>query len=481
MFSTPGYDHWYFAWFGFVPLLIAVNDRTPGQKYILFNITGLIWSIGCHSWFPDILGRGLGIFLMVASGFLYAFFLQLGYDLQEKWRHPRLKLLVLPIVWTALEWLRFVLPVTKEWWIEVLAKSQWTVPVHLQILSVTGFMGLSFLIMLVNVSLAAIVLKGWTERKWDKAALAVLVIPLVVGIWSYAVVAGADRSDSVQVAAVTDMVNQDQEITKFGGQATAGDGYVADTEEMSQAIFDVNTALTMEAAKANPSFVVWGENEFADYDNETMMLQLKELAVAANAYIAADMVWRPEGQMHDTVVLIGPNGEEVGKTAKINITSGEKEYGFTPGKVKGNVFKTEFGRVGLAICWDRHTTDIVRAMAKNDAELVLIPVDDDFNGNTRFLPFGASDSVFRAAENRIPIVTGTVSGMSQIITPYGEVVAASPVNERSLVTGATFSVEGRSLYTLWGDWFGAAMACFFALIVIMNFISNRRGRKEFRK
>lgn len=463
----PGYDLWFLAWFAFVPVLLAVRGKSPGQRTLLLQITGLIWSIGSHNWYPDVLGTGTGLFLMAASGLLYAFFLQVGCTLQEAWpgRSRVLRLLIAPAVWTALEWLRFVLPVTGEWWIEVLAKTQWTEPALLQILSVTGFPGLSFLIMLANAALASLSATVLTERRWDLPAAALLIAPLLVWGWGHAVLAGADRTQTVTVAAVSELANQDAGIAELGGRTAAGDGYLADTPAMSQAIFEVNVALTLAAAaEAAPDFIVWGENEFADYGDERMMSQLKRLAASARAYIAADVVWRSDTGLHDTAVLIGPEGREAGKTAKIRITGGEESYGFTPGTERGRVFETPIGPVGLAVCWDRHPTHLIRALASGGAKLVLIPVDDDFNGNARFPYFGASDTVFRAAENRVPIVTGATSGLAQIVTPYGEVIDAVPVNERGFVTGDIFTSSSASLYAKWGDWFGGLTALAGVLI-----------------
>ncbi|WP_274366054.1 nitrilase-related carbon-nitrogen hydrolase [Paenibacillus thermotolerans] len=477
LFSMPGYDLWYLAWIALVPLLLAVRRHQGLQRYILFNITGLIWSIGCHAWFPDVLGKGLGMFLMVASGLLYGFFLQLGCDLQQRFKHYKLSILIVPVVWTALEWLRFVLPVTRDWWIEVLAKTQWTVPENLQILSVTGFPGLSFLIVLTNTAIAAILIKLWKERRPDRTALALLLIPVAVLSWGKLTVDTSYTSDTFTVAAHADLANQDPEIVKLGGGTTAGDGYLADTEAMSQAIFDVNEALTLDAAKeAKPAFVVWGENEFTSYGNEAMIGKLKELAATAHTHIVADVVWNSDAGMHDTALLIGPDGAEIGKTAKINITGGEEEYGFVPGQAWGSVFDTAYGMVGLGVCWDRHTTGIVRALSRNGARLVLMPVDDDFNANPLFPHYAASDTVFRAVENRAAIVTGSTAGMSQVITPFGEVTAASGINTREWISGETFTVQEQSVYTRYGDWFGNLAAACFVLIVGLSAARKKKPK-----
>ncbi|TJY41145.1 apolipoprotein N-acyltransferase [Cohnella pontilimi] len=477
--SMPGTGVGLLAWFAFVPLLLAVQGRKGRSVYLLVNTTGLIGSVGIHIWFPDVLGTGLGIFLMVATGFLYGSFLQLGVALQQRIRSPW-RIFALPVAWTALEWLRSVLPVTREWWIEVLAKSQWLSPAPLQLLSVTGFAGLTFLILLSNSALAALIVTWSAERRWSKTGIAALGLPIAVAVWGYFILHTADDSHSVKAAANVDMVNQDPQIQKLGGLTTAGDGYIADTPEMSEAIFEVNAKLTREAkSAASPAFVVWGENEFADYGDEALMTRLKQLAVSTGTYVAADVRWKSASGLHDTALLIGPDGNEVGKTAKINLMDGEKAFGFVPGDKRGQVYDTAYGKVGLGICWDRHVTGIVRAMAANGAGLVLMPADDDFNGNAIFPRYAASDSVFRAVENRVGMVVGTTSGMSQVITPYGVMTAKSEVNERGFIAGETFFYNGpRTLYNRLGDWFPMAAAAVFFLLLGFQTATKVQNRKE---
>ncbi|WP_159886431.1 nitrilase-related carbon-nitrogen hydrolase [Paenibacillus puerhi] len=465
------------AWIAFVPLLLAVHGRNGSSYYWLFTLAGIVGSVGIHIWYPDVLGKGLGGFLMVASGFMYGGFLQLGHSLQRQIRSPW-RVGVLPTVWTALEWLRFALPVTGDWWIEVLAKSQWASPAPLQLLSITGFAGLSFVIMLANSAIAEALITWIKERRLNRAALLAMLLPIVLAGWGLFDLHSAHQGNGVRAAAMTDLANQDPAIVEAGGKASAGDGYVADTPEMTEAIWKVNTELTMQARQAfSPSVVVWGENEFTDYSNEAMINKLKETARSAQAYLVADVTWTSDVGLHDTALLIGPDGSEIGKTAKINLTDGEKAFGFVPGIERGKVYETALGPVGLAVCWDRHVTGIIRDLARNGSKLVLVPVDDDFRANTIFPNYAASDSVFRAVENRVSLVTGTTSGMSQIINPYGEMIAAGPVNERGYITGETFLYEGKgSVYTQWGDWFAILIVIAFSLLLGNKLLRRGSGR-----
>ena len=268
------------------------------------------------------------------------------------------------------------------------------------------------------------------------------------------------------IAALTDMVNQDPDILATSKLPADAFGTVENLPEVSQKIYDLDAELTRSVADRHPDFVVWPENEYADADNATLIQQLKDLSSETGSYLVADVVWHAKTGMHDTAIMVSPSGEEVGRRAKINVTDGEKKAGFVPGPSKYPVFETQFGKVGLAVCWDRHRTGITRALARNGADIVLMPVDDDFHADTRFPPFHASDGVFRAAENRVAMGLGTTSGLSLVVDPYGRITAEGAVNQRGVITGQTFTAEGRTLYTRFGDWFGWLMVLSLAGLVI---------------
>jgi len=367
-----------------------------------------------------------------------------------------LRLLALPVLWAAFEFVKYIAPVVDAWWFVLLAKSQWRFPAALQILSVAGFPGLSFLLMLSNIALAFLILKAWQKRELDRLSSVALIIVVLIVVWGGVIISDSPK-DTFSIASTVDLTNQDHEIQKLSNLPAGKEGYYADTPEMSQAVFDVNAKLTRNVVNAETAFVVWPENEFADADDSYFIDQLGALAKDIKAYIVADVVWRASTGMHDTALMVGPEGKEVGRRAKINTTDGEVRHGFVPGPDDFPVFDTPHGKVGIGVCWDRHRLWITRELARAGAEIVLMPVDDDFNHNQWFPAFHASDSVFRAVENRVAFGLGTTSGISLVVDPYGHIMAESGINERSAVIGKVFTVPGTTLYSRFGDWFGWLM------------------------
>ena len=81
---------------------------------------------------------------------------------------------------------------------------------------------------------------------------------------------------------------------------------------------------------------------------------------------------RSTGRRYNCAALIGRNGEIVGVYRKNFPTHSELEQGVTPG-AETPVFETDFGRVGLCICFDLNYWEVGCGLSRNQAELVIWP------------------------------------------------------------------------------------------------------------
>ena len=157
---------------------------------------------------------------------------------------------------------------------------------------------------------------------------------------------------------------------------------------------------------------------------------LGELAKRKNAYIAAGIYEREGSVIYNTAVLIDRKGNVAGKYRKVYIPREEYEAGITPGS-DYPVFRTDFGTVGMMICWDVQYADPARALALRGAEIVLLPI---WGGNNVL-------AQARAIENQIFLVSSGYDHPSRIIDPAGEIVANAP--ERGTFAVATLDLNKR--------------------------------------
>ncbi len=82
------------------------------------------------------------------------------------------------------------------------------------------------------------------------------------------------------------------------------------------------------------------------------------------------------GLPYDSSPVIDADGTLLGVSRMVHITEyphfHEQGY-YRPGDKGVPVFQTRHGRIGVAICYDRHYPEYMRALALNGAELVVIP------------------------------------------------------------------------------------------------------------
>ena len=142
------------------------------------------------------------------------------------------------------------------------------------------------------------------------------------------------------------------------------------------------------------------------------------------------------GKTFDSSPVIDSNGKIVGKTRMIHIIEApcfhEKGY-YSPGNLGAGVFSTKHGKIGIAICYDRHFPEYMRALALNGAELVVVPqagaVDEwpsgIFEAELQIAAF--QNGYFTALVNRVGEEDSlTFAGESFITDPEGRVIARAP-------------------------------------------------------
>lgn len=144
---------------------------------------------------------------------------------------------------------------------------------------------------------------------------------------------------------------------------------------------------------------------------------LGKLAREKNAYIVAGLLERVGKSVYNTSVLIDRKGNFVGKYRKVYLPREELEGGVTPGD-SYPVFETDFGRVGMMICYDVFFPDPARALAAQGADLVLLPIWD---GPERL-------AVARALENNVFLAVSSYGLPALILDPDGNEMAKAVDN-----------------------------------------------------
>ena len=115
---------------------------------------------------------------------------------------------------------------------------------------------------------------------------------------------------------------------------------------------------------------------FAEHDHGPTITKMQQLAKEYNMVLIVPFYEKHDNKFYNTTAVIDANGDFLGKYRKIHIPTGwgfnEQDY-FASGNLGIPVFQTHYGKVGIAICFDRHFLSIFRVLKKRGAEIVYIP------------------------------------------------------------------------------------------------------------
>ena len=142
--------------------------------------------------------------------------------------------------------------------------------------------------------------------------------------------------------------------------------------------------------------------------------------------------------------MIDADGALLGRTRMVHITDypcfHEQGY-YTPGDTGAPVYRTAAGGIGVAICYDRHYPEYMRALALAGADVVVVPQagaagewpDGLYEAEMQVAAF--RDGYFVALCNRVGQEEClTFSGESFVCSPDGRVIARAPAMEDAVLS-----------------------------------------------
>ena len=140
------------------------------------------------------------------------------------------------------------------------------------------------------------------------------------------------------------------------------------------------TAIAGQAAKEKADLLLFYENVAQSgpeaLNGDTLMTIFSQLAANHRMYVGASIyvVDKTDGKKYNRGVLYDRSGKLAGVYDKIHPYSSEVNWeGITPG-TKTDIIDTDFGKVGMIICYDSWFTDVAQLFALKGAEVILFPV-----------------------------------------------------------------------------------------------------------
>lgn len=191
---------------------------------------------------------------------------------------------------------------------------------------------------------------------------------------------------------------------------------------------------------SNDKFIEYGEEE----PDSLTLNAISELAKENDVYILAGSIPEREGdKIYNTCYLFDKSGSAIAKHRKMHLFDIDvkdkitfKESDVLTAGDEFTIVKTDFGKIGIGICYDVRFVELARIMVENGAEILFYP--GAFNQTTGPAHW---ELLFRsrALDNQVfcvgvaPALNMDASyhsyGHSIVTNPWGEVVAQASEKE----------------------------------------------------
>ncbi len=373
-----------------------------------------------------------------------------------------------------------------------------TVLPFIQISSITGVWGVSFLVILPSAYLGNALKKGmrgfsdfFTAHRIESYIYGGLVILNL--IFGFLVMTDYSDSPKWRVA----LIQHNADTWKGGLRAYERN-------------FKTLRNLSLEAVKENPDIVIWSETAFVpgvdwhsryrtDSARFALVNDLKEFLATQNVPY---LLGNDDGQLKNpdlppvlpdgsynrvdyNAVLLYEDGNLKNTYRKLHLVPFTENFPYKktlPGiyKILVNnnyhfwergteytVFETNSVKFSTPICFEDVFGYLSRAFVNNGAEIIVNLTNDSWSGSLSSQMQHMEMAVFRAIENRRSLVRSANSGMTGVIDPDGRITSLlEPFTADYLIADVPVYTERNTIYTAFGDWF-AFLSIFLAFAFIL--------------
>ena len=453
--SYPPFDLGWLAWVAFVPWLAALDQATPRQAFVRSFWVGLLFFAGTIWWLGHVTIAGL----ILLVPYLALFFGGWGWFVarMRDRKSGVLSCLAAAGAWSLLEYLRSILFSGLGW--NLLAHTQWHWLPIIQIADVTGVYGVSFLVVLVNLTL-------YRAKNSRGLPLFILAGFCLLAAWGYGVHCFFDQARSDRV------VGKAVHIAVAQGNIPQPEKW---DEAFGEAIWKRYEGLTAEAVQKKPDLILWPETAVPGYlDDPAIEGRLRQLVGAGRVpmFVGAPVGERGSDRVFNSAVLLDADGKILDRYDKIHLVPFgeflplEPVFGWLRKLVLMGTFShgrrfTVFHSASIPdfsvlICFEDLFPGLPRGFAQAGARWLVVITNDAWFGRSAASIQHLQASVFRAVEERMWVVRAANTGWSGFITPAGRVLPAPhqlPRFKPGVAAGSIVPASGLTLYARWGDWF----------------------------
>lgn len=434
--AFPPYRLWPLIFIGLVPMVVAQHRMLPS------SLTGLAVGLGIGGFFAGYFGTMFANgpwFMRILPFFIVIIASLIGTRDRAFHQRTAYRRFVLhgAVTWVSIEMIRGQIPVLGTW--GFVAYALYAQPWLIQLVSLFGVYGLSFLIVLTNYAVALITLT-FIDRCWRPEPD--LQPTRQRHAWRWLCVVGC-----ILLAWVGLSLMQLSHPPTMARVAAIQPGFRIGSTEGLQRLFD----LARRAADQDAELIVWPEGTLSFAPRTAHTEAIRSLSMETGAHFVIGYTSHEEAGPRNEAVILTPAGTFLGPYGKDHPVAWSGETSITRGPYAA--YHTALGTLGMMICYDLDFTDTARRITRAGAQLLaVLSLDWPAVAEKH-----STHLIFRAVENRLTTIKADVAFDSAIIDPYGRILTqtSSRTPEQAILIIADVPLgSGRTPATLLGDWVG---------------------------
>lgn len=448
-FSTGQWTIPLVTWLGSIFILRFVRSQPVLRGYLLAWLTTFI-AVSVAWW--GILGYGSSLPTFIVTMAISTLFIGALPYLLDRVMVSRLpgisSALPYPLAVTALEFL--TISANPMGSIGAQAYTQYNSPVMMQLVSITGMWGITFVVTWFAASFNYAWERSfsWPRIRAGVACYAVILLAVLI----YGNIRLAFPHQEPGTLRVHGIVAADGHETKsklLDAQRESWESY----RNYSAELQDLYMEGTIREADRGAQLIVWPENAvwLAAEDEHSFIDRGREIVKDKQVFLALgySVEYQDGRPYQNKLVFLDPHGNIVLEHLKFG---GQAIEGFSPGDGILRTIETPYGTLSGVICWDTFFQKPILQAGRNDTD-ILISTSYEFRA---IVPMHAQITTFRAIENGVSLVRVADNGISFATNPYGRTVSSVDffnTSERAMVAQVP-AYHVTTLYSIIGDLFG---------------------------
>ena len=491
----PTIDLFFLAWIALVPFLLSLYDKQPKQAFKAGLFLGFPYFFGTLYWIYHSINHygNVPLIASIIIVILLSLYLSLYIGIFALLFSMTIKisrlpaLFVAPVLWVVLEFLRSYLFTGFPW--SSIGYSQYKFLAAIQISDITGIYGVSFLVVAVNGAITDMFLIRRRIKDMPLFPLLHTVIGFsillifIISAFLYGYLRLGEERPGRQLKAsiIQGSIEQDKKWEPA----------------YQNAVIESYRDLSLRAASSSPSIIIWPETavpfffktdrqytkDFLDFQNQlnayllfgSVLVKGKKDGnyLLSNSAVLLDKAGKVS-YIYDKIHLV-PFGEYVPLQKVLffvdKLVEGIGDY------IPGNHYfraETPTGGFATLICYEIIFPGLVRKFYSNGGDFIVNITNDAWFGKTTGPYQHFSMVVFRAIENRKPVIRAANTGISGFIDSNGRIISKTNLFKQAVLTEEVKTDTTRSFYTKYGDLFSYIWIV-YSLVLLTN-IFGKAGR-----